>query len=443
VNIFTDLERRARATGRPARVAVVGTGYFGGNLIRRLARVRGLTPAIAANRTLERALDALRAAGVADDRIRVCDDPLTAETELERGNSVATACLTLPAHVPSIDVVMESTGNVLVGAEVALDAIRQTKHVVAANPETQCTVGPILADFARSAGVVYSDVDGDQGGMLKDLYDYARGLGFTPVVAGNCKGVLKRYATPETQAAFAQAAGIKPWIASAAADGTKMQVENAIVANATGMRPARVGMYGPQTTLDTLLNDFDALGLFEHGPIVEYTLGIPTGVFMVIRDDDAATRDDLRYLKMGDGPHYVLYRPHVLVHYAAPLSAAEAVLYGTPTITPRGEPVAEVATFAKRDLRAGQHLDGIGGFDTYGLIASADDARRERLLPVGLAEFARLTRDVRRDESIAYDAITFEEDNLVLDLRREQDALFATRDNLELSPALVTREVRV
>ena len=130
-----------------------------------------------------------------------------------------------------------------------------------------------------------------------------------------------------------------------------------------------------------MLADFDALGLFEHGPIVEYTLGIPTGVFMVIREDDAATRDDLRYLKMGDGPHYLLYRPHVLVHYAAPLSAAEAVLYGTATITPRGEPVAEVATFAKRDLRAGDRLDGIGGFDTYGLIASADDAQREHLLP--------------------------------------------------------------
>jgi predicted homoserine dehydrogenase-like protein len=424
MNVFGQLDRRALAMGRPARVAVVGTGYFGGNLIRRLAQVRGMTPAVAANRTLDRAVDALRATGTPDSQIQVCDDPLTAELALENGCSVATSCLTLAAHIPSVDVIMEATGNVVVGAEVALAAIRGGKHIVSGNPETMCTVGPILAHYAREQGVVYSDVDGDQGGMLKDLYDYVVGLGFTPVVAGNPKGVLKTYATPETQADFAAQAGIKPWIASAAADGTKMQVENAIVANATGMQPARFGMFGPQTTLETLLTDFDALGLFEHGPIVEYTLGVPAGVFMVIRSDDAHTRADLRYLKMGDGPHYLLFRPNVLVHYIAPLSAAEALLYGTATITPRGAPVAEVVAVAKRDLRAGERLDGIGGFDVYGRITTAADAHQRDLLPIGLAEFARLERDVRRDQVVPLDAVTLEDDNLVLDLRSQQDRVF-------------------
>jgi predicted homoserine dehydrogenase-like protein len=421
MHIFVDLQRREAAAG-PVRVAVIGTGFFGSGLIRRLATIRGLTPAVAANRTLERAVAALEAAGIDRARIRICDDPDLAQRALEDGLHVATSRLDLPACIPAVDVVMECTGDVLVGAEVALTAIRGGKHIVAANPETQATVGPILKRMADAAGVVYSDVDGDQPGILKNLYDYCAGLGFTPVVAGNCKGVLKRYATPETQTAFAEAHGIKPWIACAAADGTKLSVEMAIVANATGMPPAMQGMAGIETTLETALADLDRHGLLSRGPIVEYTLGIPSGVFLVARSEDPAVAYDFRYLKMGDGPNYLFYRPYVLVYYEAPLSAAEAALYGTATITPAGAPVADVATFAKRDLRAGRRLDGIGGFDCYGLIVGAEEAHAARMLPIGLAGFTRLTRDIGRDEPITYDAVEFEESNAVIDLRRQQDA---------------------
>ncbi len=427
MSIFAELVRHERATGRPVHVAVVGTGYFGSGLVRRLNAVRGMTPAIAANRTLERAIRALQTGGIADDRIRVCDDVEAADRALAEGCCVATSRLDLPAEVAAVEVIMEATGNVVVGTEIARHAIARGKHVVAANPETQCTVGPLLKHLADQAGVVYSDVDGDQGGILASLYDYCVGLGFEPVVAGNCKGVLKRYATPETQAAFAAATGIKPWIASAAADGTKVNVEMAIVANATGMRPAVQGMVGPRTSLATLLDDFGRLGLLDRGPIVEYTLGIPSGTFMVVHADGFEVREDMRYLKMGDGPFYVMYRPEVLCHYAAPVSAAEAALFRTATIAPRGAPVAEVATFAKRDLHAGQRLDGIGGFDTYGLVVDAADCADQDLLPVGLSEFARLTSDVRQDEPVRYGAVTIDEDNPVVRLRREQDRLFAPK----------------
>ena len=427
MSIFVDLRRRQRA-GDPIRVAVVGTGFFGGGLVRRMARMPGFKPIVAANRTLDRAVAALRAAGVDGSGIRVCDDPETARASLDDGLYVATSRLDLPAQIEAVDVIMEATGDVLVGAEIALAAIRGGKHIVAANPETQATVGPILKLMADEAGVIYSDVDGDQPGILKNLYDYCVGLGLEPIVAGNCKGVLKRYATPETQTAFAEANGLKPWIASAAADGTKLNIEMAVVANATGMLPAVRGMVGPQTTLEGVVADFERLGLFERGPIVEYTLGIPNGVFVVVRSDDPEVRREFRYLKLGDGPHYLLYRPHVLVHYEAPLSAAEAVLYGAATIAPDGPPVAEVVTVAKRDLTAGRRLDGIGGFDCYGLIARADEARAEGLVPIGLAGDARLTRDVAKDEPITRDAVVFEEENLVLDLRRQQDDRFATGD---------------
>jgi predicted homoserine dehydrogenase-like protein len=423
MSVFVELERHERAAG-PLRIAVVGTGFFGAGLVRRIARIRGMVPAVAANRTLERAVAALLAAGVERRRIKVADDPPAAQAALEQGWSVATARLDLPAEIAAVDVIMEATGDVLVGATVALGAIRRGKHIVAANPETQATVGPILAALAGEAGVVYSDVDGDEPGILATLHRYCAGIGLAPLVAGNCKGVLKRYATPATQAAFAAAHNLKPWIASAAADGTKLACELATVANATGMPPAVRGMVGPQTTLETLAADFERLGLLDHGPIVEYTLGIAKGVFVVVREDDPLTQGEFRYLKMGDGPYYVFHRPDVLVHYAAPVSAAQAALYRTATVTPLGPPVAEVAAYAKQDLQRGQRLDGIGGHHSYGLIVRAEEARRERLLPIGLAGYARLTRPLRKDEPITTDDVEFETGNVALDLWRQQNARF-------------------
>jgi predicted homoserine dehydrogenase-like protein len=425
MEIFADLERRQRAA-QPIRVAVVGTGFFGAGLVRRLAAIPGMVPAVAANRTHARAEAALLAAGVAPAALCRTDDPATAQAALDRGHHVATADLLLPAHLTGIDVVMEATGDVLIGATLALETIRGRKHFIAANVETQATVGPILKTLADEAGVVYSDVAGDEPGMLKALHARCVGLGFAPIVAGNGKGVLKRYATPTSQAEFARANNLQPWSATAAADGTKLAFEMATVANATGMPPATRGMVGPATTLPDLLADFERHGLLAHGPIVDYALGGVRGVFVIVHSDEPQFRQEFRYLKMGDGPYYLFHDPYVLVHYEAPLSAARAALYGAATVAPGGAPVADVATFAKRALRAGERLDGIGGEHAYGLIVRADEARAEGLLPIGLASYARLSRDIARDQPVPRDAVVFEEDNVALDLRRRQDARWAT-----------------
>lgn len=427
MEIFADLERRDRAA-QPIRIAVIGTGFFGAGLVRRIAAIRGLLPAVAANRTPDRAVEAFLAAGIDRATICRCDDLVSAQAALDEGRYVATGILDLPAQLAGIDVVMESTGDVLVGATLALDAIRHRKHFVAANVETQATVGAVLKTLADEAGVVYSDVAGDEPGMLKALHTSCVGLGFTPLVAGNGKGILKRYATPTTQAAFAQAHGLQPWIATAAADGTKLNFEMATVANATGMPPAVRGMYGPATSQQTLLADFARRGLFDQGPIVDYALGDMRGAFVIVHSDDPQFRNEFRYLKMGDGPYYLFQNPYVLVHYEAPLSAARAALYGSATIAPDGAPVADVATYAKRSLRAGERLDGIGGEHAYGLIVRSDEARRDGLLPIGLSSYARLIRDIPADQPITNADIVFEEDNAVLALRRQQDALCGDRE---------------
>jgi len=404
-------------------VAVIGTGYFGSGLLRRLGVLESFEPRVAANRTADRALAAYERAGVGTDRIVLTNSLHEAQSALDAGRYVVTTDLLLPTALSGIDAVVEATGDLLVGAAVAVAAINSGKHIIAANSDVQATLGPILKVRADDAGVVYSDIDGDEPGLLSTLYDYCSGMGLEVMVAGNCKGVLKRYATPESQAGFAAEYGLKPWLATAAADGTKLNLELTVTANATGLTPAIRGMYGPPTDLEHLIEAYGRLGLLDGGRYVDYLLG-GRGVFAIVRSTDPYVQSDFRYLKLGDGPYYLFHQPQVLIHYQAPGTISRAVRRGEPTVAPRGGPVAETVAVAKRDLRPGQRLDGIGGFDTYGLIARADEAERDGLVPIGLAQYARLCRPIPKDEPIRYDCIEFVVDNLALDLRRQQNARF-------------------
>lgn len=425
MHLSRDLQARERA-GRPLLVGVIGCGFFGSGVVRQLVRAPGVRAAVVANRTPERAIAALRRAGVAPSDIVRTEQQRVAADAIAAGRAVVTTDLSLPARLDSIEVVSETTGDLEVGAERALEAIAAGKHVVAANPETQATVGPLLAARAAQAGVVYSDMDGDQPGILQRMVEWAELAGFEPVLAGNCKGVMKRYATPETQAAYCRENPIKPWIAVAAADGTKLSFEMCLLANANGMLPARWGMSGVTTTQGTLLADLAAAGVLRRGErLVEYTLGIPVGVFVVGYSEDPWIQGELRYLKMGQGPYYLFFSPHVLCQLEAVPSIAEAALYGAPVIAPRAAAAAaEVASFAKRDLEAGRRLDGIGGFDLYGELVSAADAAAEDLLPIGLAHCARLVRPLGRDEPVRRRDVELVEETVVTRLWTEQAALF-------------------
>lgn len=418
MNVFEDLLRRQNRLSRPLNAAVVGAGFLGGGLIRQLSRVRGMRPALVSNRTPEKAVRILHETGLFPGQIVQTEDPDRAARAIDAGQTVVTREPLLFASLREIDVVLEATGTMHLGTEVALAGFEARKHVVEANPEVQVTVGAHLKRLADAAGVVYTDIDGDQPGIIMNLYHYCQGLGLQVVVAGNCKGVMKRYATPETQEGFARNAGISPWIATAAADGTKLNLEMALVANATGLQVARPGMTGVETGLDGLLEAFRRHGLLEGRPIVEYTLGIPSGVFVIARSTDPHLAREFRYLKMGDGPDYLFYRPYVLCAFEAPLTAAEAVLYGTATATLKGDPVTDVATYAKRDLRAGEPLEGMGGAKHYGQILEIEALRQERALPVGLAEYATLRRDVRKDGIIRYDDVDLDERPTAVCIRR-------------------------
>ena len=425
MHLFNELRKRQK-NKNPIQTAVIGAGFFGSGVIRQLVRTPGITPSIIANRTPEKAAEALVRSGVDKSQIKFCNDTASAKKEISKVNYGITPHLELPLELPEIEVVAETTGNILVGAELAFKSLQAKKHFVAANPETQATVGAILREEADRNGVIYSDMDGDQPGILKKLYDYVEGIGFLPVVAGNCKGVMKRYATPHSQAAFCSENPIKPWIATAAADGTKLNIEMCLMANATGMVTPKVGMTGVETSLDTILQDFDKRGLLGRGRIVEYTLGIPIGVFIIGYNSDPWIQEEMQYFKMGKGPYYLFYSPHVLCQYDAVPSIASAVIDHEPVITPEKNLVTEVATFTKRDVEEDRLLDGIGGFDCYGMIVNREEKNRG-LLPIGLSEFVRMKRAISKDEPVSWSDVEITENNFLIELYHQQESKLSPR----------------
>jgi len=418
------LEQRRRDDD-PVRVALVGAGYMGrGVAMQILESLPGMRLVAVCNRTLAQAERAYREAG-AEDWIEVASAAELDDAIAARRYAVTEDPLVL-CEATGVEVVIEATGEVEHGARVALAAIDNRKHLVLMNAELDALAGPILKVRADRAGVVISNTDGDQPGEVMNLLRFVASIGCRPVLAGNIKGMLDPYRTPETQRGFAQAncQGVK--MITSFADGTKLSMEQAVIANATGFRVGRRGMYGPACNHAT-----EAAGLFPldemlDGGLVDYILGAEPGpgVFVLGYNDNPIKQQYMHYLKMGEGPLYVFYTPQHLPHLQAPLTAARAVLFGDAAIAPRGAPVCDVIAVAKRDLRAGELLDGIGGYTCYGLIDNADVARREVLLPMSLAEGCTLRRDLGKDEPVGYADVDLPPDRIGQRLRDEQDAHF-------------------
>src|SRR5437763_1842475 len=246
--------------------------------------------------------------------------------------------------------------------------------------------------------IVNRTADGDQPGVIMRMVDYCRGCGFEVLAAINCKGFINIHATPDSIMEWARKQNTSPKMTCAFTDGTKMNIEQNVVCNATGLIPAKRGMYGIKTDQKNAVKDFEASGALNTTPgIVDYTLGgdFGGGIFIIARaEHPQMVHPYLCYLKMGEGPNYMFFRPYHLCHIETPLSAAEAVIYREPTVAPMGRPVAHTVTITKRDLRADEVLDGIGGFNQYGQLEVVEKCGG--LLPIGLAENVRLLRDVKK-----------------------------------------------
>jgi predicted homoserine dehydrogenase-like protein len=334
----------------------------------------------------------------------------------------------LLCRAENIEAIIDATGEVEFGAHVVMEAIKHGKHVILMNAELDATVGPILKVYAEKAGVVLTYTDGDEPGVEMNLYRFVKTIGYKPVLMGQIKGFLDRYRNPETQRGFAEKHRQKAAMVASFADGSKLCLESVIMANATGFKPGTRGMFGHRCAhVKDLLKLFTPDQLLQGG-LVDFALGAEphTGAFVMGYNDHPIKKEYMSYFKMGDGPFYMFYTPYHLPHLQLPLTVARAVLFRDATLTPLGGPVCDTGTFAKRDLKAGEVLDGMGGFTCYGLIDTYEVSRKENFLPMALCQGCRLKRDVPKDQVISYADIELPPGRLCDKLRAEQTEYFST-----------------
>ena len=424
--LYAQLEA-LESTDEQISVAIVGAGRMGRSLAVGSAHVDGLQVTAIADIEVERAREAFRELGYTEGEIALVESVPEGNEARANGQPVATPDALLPPQLADVDAVIGATGDPDVGATVALRAIEHGTHVVMLTDETDATVGPYLSTLAAQSGVVYSGAAGDEPGAIMELYDFARSLGFDVVAAGKGKNnPLDREATPASLADRADRKGLNPEIYTAFVDGTNSMLEMTMVANATGLRVDRRGCHGVRVSgVDELADVFSTDdGVLSRAGAVDFALGggVAPGVFVVVTTDDATIHDDMSYLKLGTGPNYALHRNYHIPTMEPLLGAARSELYGDAALVPE-EPVVDTVTVAKRDLAAGEAIDGIGGSTVYGLAENADTAVRENLVPVGLVEGATLTSDVDEGEPITYDDVELQRGEL-FHLRQLQESHF-------------------
>jgi predicted homoserine dehydrogenase-like protein len=374
------------------------------------------------NRHPQKAFDVYRYAGIENPEFASTQAAL--DDVIEQGRATVAKEWTTICRSPGIDVLLEVTGSVEFGAHVILEAIRFGKPVVLMNAEVDATVGPILRVYARKNGVTISACEGDEPGVQMNLVRWVKGLGLVPRVIGNVKGLQDNYRNPSTQKAWAEKWGQNVSMVTSFADSSKVSFEQAIVANATGFGVKSRGMSRGQACSGSMMEIqklYDIEELRALGGIVDYTVGPPmVKVFCLAEHSDPKQRQYLSLYKMGEGPLYSFWIPYHLPHFEVPNAIARVVLFGDEVAPPLGGPVVEVCAVAKQDLNAGEVLDGIGMYMTYGEAANAGEMCAQRYLPEGLVEGCKLTKDIAKDQVITYDDVELPAGRLADRLRAEQ-----------------------
>ncbi|MEN8129483.1 MAG: Gfo/Idh/MocA family oxidoreductase [Pseudomonadota bacterium] len=422
--------QKRQEKGDPIRVGMVGAGFMGrGIALQIFNSVPGMDLVAISNRSLDAAKRVYEEVGQQD--VDIIESSLSQlEQSISNGRYVVTEDPDLLCQTEMIDAIIEVTGAVEFGAGVVLKAIEHGKHVIIMNAELDSTVGPILKAHADRAGVVFTNADGDQPGVIMNLYRFVKGIGVRPVLCGNIKGLQDPYRNPTTQAEFARRWKQQPHMVSSFADGTKISFEQAIVANATGMRVAKRGMYGPTVPAGTPIKEavdwYPLETLLEGAGIVDYVVGAEPGpgVFVLGTHDHPTQQHYLELYKLGAGPLYCFYTPYHLCHFEVPTTVARAVLFDDAAIAPIDRPRVDVVATAKKDLGKGEILDGIGYYMTYGQAENSDVVRSQGLLPVGLAEGCRLNKDISKDKVLTFQDVELPKGRLCDRLWDEQNQYF-------------------
>lgn len=422
------LEKR-ESENNPVRVGLIGAGFMGKGVALQINNfTKGMKLVAISNRSIDEARKAYQKSG--KDNIIEVNNTDELRKAAKKGISAITDDPYILCESDDIDVIVEVTGAVEFSANVAMRAIQNKKHLVLMNAELDGTVGPILKVYADQQDVIVTNADGDQPGVIVNLYRFVKGIGVAPVLCGNIKGLQDPYRNPTTQEGFAKKWGQKPSMVTSFADGSKISFEQAVVANSTGMTVGKRGMYGPTvssgTPLEEVIKEYPDDLLNKEGGVVDYVVGASPGpgVFVIGTHDHPVQQHYLHLYKLGEGPYYCFYTPYHLCHFEVPNTIARAALFQDAATVPIGRPYVEVVAQAKKDLQKGEEIDGIGHYMTYGVCENSDVVRSENLLPLGVAEGCVLKKDIKKDQTLTYDDLDVPEGRLIDKLLNEQREYF-------------------
>jgi predicted homoserine dehydrogenase-like protein len=432
MNLFRLLQDRHRA-GKPVRAALIGAGKFGSMFLSQVPHVPGLEVPVIVDLDPQRAKDACRTVGWDDARIAA-----TTFTD-DAGKAL----------IGNLEVVVEATGNPAVGIRHARAAIASGKHIVMVNVEADVLAGPLLAEEARKAGVVYSLAYGDQPALTAEMVDWARATGFRVVAAGKGTKYLPAYhdVTPDqvwqhygVTGCEAQSAGMNPQMFNSFLDGTKSAIEMAAIANATGLDVPSSGLGFPPCGVDDLphvLRPREDGGVLEKSGVVEVVSSLERdgrpvfrdlrwGVYAVLEAPNDYAADCFRQYGLktdASGRFAAMYKPYHLIGLELNISILSAALRKESTGQPCGFR-GDVAAVAKRNLRAGEMLDGEGGYTVWGKLMGASSSLRLGALPIGLAHGIRLKTDVAHGTIVRWSDVEIDAANETVKARRAMEAAF-------------------
>jgi predicted homoserine dehydrogenase-like protein len=421
--------RQRQAEGKPISVGLIGCGQMGSGLAHTINNIDGMAVRAIADVDPNRGIQTYLEMGLARDAICSAETDAQIQDALATNRVVVTPHAELLTAVEAIEANVEATGVPDVGAAMALRSIENRKPIVMLNVETDITIGAYLSRLARRKGALYTVASGDEPGVCKMLFDQAVLMGFEVICLGKCKNnPIDLEMTPQRCEAEARSKDMNPKILASFIDGTKTMVEMAAVSNATGLLPDRPGMHGAKIEVESLVRAFvprEAGGIFRHRGTVEYSTGsFAPGVFAIVYTDDARIRKDMKFITKAEGPYYLHYRPYHLCDLETPQSIAEAVLLNEVTVAAETMH-SEVAAVAKRHLKAGEKIAGIGSTDIYGRIYTYTEACEREAIPLGVAAGGTVTCDIAKGQVLSQANFKADESTLIYRLRRKQDEMLA------------------
>ncbi len=401
-------------SGKAIKIGVIGAGQMGFGMISQLTLIKGIEVRAICSKfgfTAQKAKKAYLSSGLKHHEVFV------------------SLSLKEVIHHPDVDIVIDCTGIPDVGAQICLECLAAKKHIVMVNVEMDITIGTLMYHRFKEAGLVYTGSDGDEPACTFELVEFAKAIGFEVLVAGKGKNnKIRLQANPDTVLEEATRRGMAAHMLASFADGTKTMAEMTLLSNATGMVPDVSGMHGTKgdlaQTLQQLRLKSEGGVLDQHG-VVEFVDGLAPGVFAIVKSDNPHVVHEINYMMLSQGDRQILYRPFHLGSLETPLTIAKVYFNHEFAIAPLYGQVSDTVCIAKKDIKAGEILDGIGGYCVRGWIVHHKLVREQKLIPIGLiADRSVAKRDILSGTLLTEDDVALDKSTTIYRLRQEQDRIY-------------------